>query len=158
MFDRLNIAFAGVAGRAAHWRLRTTHRLERLSRAWAYFRDHLNAGDAQRIMLDCEYPAGWHPLLVLTVEDALEQAHEVFADHPELPRLVGDGCARVGQKWESFNDELYEARRWAIDLAAEYAAAEGIGLTRLEDDDDGEAGHTEDAHDRIRDSTGGGAS
>jgi len=87
-------------------------------------------------MLDCEYPAGWHPLLLLTVEDTLAEAHEVFADHPDLPRLINDGCARVASKWESYNDELYQPRRWAIDLAADYAAAEGVALTRLEDDDD----------------------
>jgi len=145
VFDLFNVVFRSVAGRAAHWRLRAAYRLERLSRAWAYLRGHLNAEDAQRIMLDCEYPAGWHPLLVLTVEDTLEQAREVFADHLALPRLVSDGCARVGHKWGSFNDELYEARCWAIDLALEYAAAEGIAFARLEDDDDGEARHTEEA-------------
>jgi hypothetical protein len=32
--------------------------------------------DAQQLMLDCRHPAGWHPLLVLTVEDTLEQARE----------------------------------------------------------------------------------
>ena len=87
-------------------------------------------------MIDCEYSAGWHPLLVLTVEDTLAEAHEVFADHPNLPRLINDGCARVASKWESYNDELYEARRWAIGLAADYAAAEGVALTRLADDID----------------------
>jgi hypothetical protein len=84
------------------------------------------------MMLDCRCPAGWHLLLVLTVEDTLEQAREDLADHPDLPRLIADGCARVGDKWESFNDELREARRWAIDLAKEYAADEGITLTALD--------------------------
>ena len=50
-------------------------------------------------MLDCRYPAGWHPLLVLTVEDTLEQAREDLADHPDLSRLVADSCARVADKW-----------------------------------------------------------
>lgn len=118
------------------------------SRAWAYFRDRLSADDAQRITLDCEYPAGWHPLLVLTVEDTLEHAREVFADHPDLPRLINDGCARVAGKWESYNDELYEARRWAIDLAAEYAAAERIALTRL-DDEGHQAGLAAEGEDRA---------
>lgn len=120
----------------SYWRYRVRYRAERLSRAWAYWRGRLNADDAQRIMLDCRHAAGWHPLLVLTVEDTLEQAQELFVDHPELPRLIADGCARVGDKWESYNDELYEARRWAIDLAVEYAAAEGIPLARLQDGDD----------------------
>jgi len=86
-------------------------------------------------MLDCHYPAGWHPLLVLTVEDTIEQARAIFADHPDLPRLIADGCARVGDKWEAYGDELYEARRWAIDVAEGYAADEGITLVRI----DGEA-------------------
>ena len=113
------------ASRLAHWR-----------RAWHYATDSLSADDAQRVMLDCRYPAGWHPLLVLTVDDTLEQALEQLADHPDLPRLLADGCARVADKWESYNDELWEARRWAIGLAKEYAAQEGIVLIPLEDDFD----------------------
>lgn len=111
--------------RLAHWR-----------RAWHYATDRLSADDAQRMMLDCRYSAGWHPLLVLTVKDTLEQAREELADHPDLPRLLADGCARVGDKWESYNDELWEARRWAIGLAKEYAAQEGIVLIPIEDDFD----------------------
>ena len=88
------------------------------------------------LMLDCRYPAGWHPLLVLTVEDTLEQAREEIADHPDLARLIADGCARVGDKWEPYNDELWEARRWAIDLAKDYAADEGITFVPLKDERD----------------------
>lgn len=62
------------------------------------------------------------------MEDTLEQAFETFADHPELARLIADGCARVGHKWEFYGDELYEARRWAIDVAEGYAQDEGIRL------------------------------
>ena len=56
-------------------------------------------GNGLPVMLDCRHPAGWHPLLVLTVEDTLAQAREEIADHPDLPRLVADGCARVADKW-----------------------------------------------------------
>ena len=84
-------------------------------------------------MLDCRHPAGWHPLLVLTVEDTLEQAREDLADHPDLPRLIADACARVGDKWESYNDQLWEARHWAINLAKNYAAEEGLTLVPLDD-------------------------
>ncbi len=103
-------------------------------RAWRYATDRLSADDAQRMMLDCRYPAGWHPLMVLTVEDTLEQAREDLADHPELPRLVEDGCARVADKWESYNDELAMARRWAIDMAYDAAIAQGIRLALHEDE------------------------
>ncbi len=147
MFDRIKTASSGLTGGIAHWRFYVCYRVARLCRAWAYFHGNLNADDAQRIMLDCEYAAGWYPLLVLTVEDTLEQAREIFADHPDLRRLTNDGCARVGDKWESYNDELYEARRWAIDLAAEYAAAEAIPLKRLDDGD--EAAHSCEQHDRT---------
>lgn len=114
------------------YRFRT--RLAQWRRAWRYATHCLSADEAQRIMLDCRDPAGWHPLLVLTVEDTLEQAREDFANHPDLPRLIADGCARVGDKWESYNDELWEARRWAIDLAKGYADDEGITLVPLEDE------------------------
>lgn len=130
MFDRILRPLFRRVGRFALWRLRIRLRIERLARAWAYGRNRLNASDAQSVMLDCRDPAGWYPLLVLTVEDTLEQALEDYVDHPELPRLIADGCARVDYKWESCGDELYEARRWAIDLALEYAADEGVTLRR----------------------------
>jgi hypothetical protein len=85
-------------------------------------------------MLDCRYPAGWHPLLVLTVEDTLEQAREKIADHPDLPRLIAGGCARVGDKWEPCCGELLEARCWAINLAKNHAADEGITFVLLNDE------------------------
>ncbi|MBX9776287.1 MAG: hypothetical protein K2Y71_18060 [Xanthobacteraceae bacterium] len=113
------------------YRFRT--RLAQWRRAWRYATNRLSADEAQRIMLDCRDPAGWHPLLVLSVEDTLEQAREDLADHPDLSRLIADGCARVGDKWESYNDELWEARRWAIGLAKDYAADEGIRFVPLED-------------------------
>lgn len=115
-------------------RYRVGYRLEQWRRAWRYAAGRLSADDAQRVMLDCRCPAGWHPLLVLTVEDTLEQALEEIADHPDLPRLIAAGCARVRVKWESNDDQLWEARRWAIDLAKEYAAHEGIALVALDDD------------------------
>ena len=133
MFDivRRTGGIVRVWVRDRFYRFRT--RLAQWRRAWRYATNRLSADEAQRIMLDCRDPAGWHPLLVLTVEDTLEQAREDLADHPDLPRLIADGCARVGDKWESYNDELWEARRWAIDLAKGYADDEGITLVPLED-------------------------
>jgi hypothetical protein len=104
-----------------------------LTRAWRYCAGTLSADDAQLIILDCRGPSGWHPLLVLTVEDTLKQAREELADHPELPRLIADACFHVGDKWESYGDELWEARRWAINAALRYAADEGIDLARLDE-------------------------
>lgn len=133
MFDiiRRTGGIVRVWARDRCYHLRT--RLAQWRRAWRYATNRLSADEAQRIMLDCRDPAGWHPLLVLTVEDTLEQAREDLADHPDLPRLIADGCARVGDKWDSYNDELWEARRWAIGLAKGYAADEGIRFVPLED-------------------------
>jgi len=135
VFDLLQRPVGIVASCLDCWRYRAQDRGRRLSRAWHYFTDRLDADDAQSIMLDCYSPAGWHPLLVLTVEDTLEQARETFADHPDLQRLIADGCERVGNKWESHNDDLYMARSWAIEIAEDYAAQEGITLIRLEGND-----------------------
>jgi hypothetical protein len=134
MFDIVHHCRRGLASWASNRRHRYGIRRALWSRAWRYAAGRLSADDAQHIMLDCRDPAGWHPLLVLTVEDTLEQAREDLADHPDLPRLIADGCARVGYKWESCGDELSEARRWAIDLAAGYAIDEGIALIRLDDE------------------------
>jgi hypothetical protein len=112
------------------WRRRAKSKIERLARAWSYFTGRLGADDAQQIMLDCRCPAGWHPLLILTVEDTLEQARETFADHPDLPWLIAEGCIHVERKWESYSDDLHEARSWAIELAQLYALEDGIALVR----------------------------
>lgn len=134
MFDVVRRTSCVVRAWVRGHRYRFRTRLTQWRRAWHYATDRLSADEAQRMMLDCRYPAGWHPLLALTVEDTLEQAREDLADHPDLPRLIADGCARVSDKWESYNDELWEARRWAIALAKEYAADEGIALIPLDDE------------------------
>lgn len=134
MSDIVRCTVSAFRSWARDRRYRAGYRLAQWRRAWRYAIDGLSPDDAQRMMLDCRFPASWHPLLVLTVEDTLEQARGELADHPELPRLLADGCARVADKWESYNDELWEARRWAIGLAKEYAADEGITLTALDDE------------------------
>jgi hypothetical protein len=73
------------------WLGRAKRRIERLARGWSYATGRISAADAQQIMLDCGYSAGWHPLLVLTVEDTLAQARETFAEH--LPWLVAEGAS-----------------------------------------------------------------
>lgn len=134
MFDVIRRRTAAVTSWTRRHRYRCGVRLGRWTRAWRYAAGWLSADEAQRLMLDCRYPAGWHPLLVLTVEDTLEQAREEIADHPDLPRLVADGCARVGDKWEPYCGELLEARCWAINFAKTYAAEEGIMLVPLDDE------------------------
>jgi hypothetical protein len=97
MFDVVRHRTAAVTSWTRRHRYRCGVSLGRWTRAWRYGVGRLSADDAQRLMLDCRYPAGWHPLLVLTVEDTLEQAREEIADHPDLPRLVADGRARRRQ-------------------------------------------------------------
>lgn len=121
-------------------RFRFQHRQARYRRALAYAMDRLSADDAQQIFIDCEYPAGWFTLLALTVEDTLEQALEIYEDHPDLRRLIADGCARVNKKWEDHSDALYYARGWAIELAEGYAVDEGITLVRRDPEDEQAAG------------------
>lgn len=84
--------------------------------------------DAQSIMFDCELPAGWFPLLTLTVDDTLDQALEEYSEHPDLRRLIEEACTHVGSEWEQSNDDLYHARCWAMEKVREYAAIEGIEL------------------------------
>jgi hypothetical protein len=130
MRDMISGGRRGLASWASDCRYRYRARLAQVARAWRYAAGTLSVGDAQRIILDCRGPAGWHPLLVLNVEDTLEQAREELANHRELSRFVADACFRVGDKWEPYGDELWEARRWAINVAIGYAADEGIALAR----------------------------
>jgi hypothetical protein len=125
------------------WRYRLRYRGQRWKRAWSYARDHLSTDDAQQVLIDCEYAAGWFPLLTLTVEDTLEQALEVYEDHPTLRDFIAEGCARVGKKWEDHSDTLYYARGWAIDCALEYAGNEGIEFVPRNPDESIDA-NTED--------------
>jgi hypothetical protein len=114
------------------WFERARRRLARLTRAWSYSTGRLLATDAQQIIRDCRYPAGWHPLLVLTVEDTLARARERLADHPDLPWLIAEGCIHVERRWATHDDDLEQARQWAIDLAQRYAAEDGIVLCRTD--------------------------
>lgn len=134
--ERLRDLWHAFRHRVWHMRFCFQHRLARYRRALAYARDRLSADDAQQMFIDCEYPAGWFTLLALTVEDTLEQALEVYDDHPDLRRLVADGCERVHKKWEDHSDALYYARGWAIEIAEGYATDEGITLVRRDPGDE----------------------
>jgi hypothetical protein len=126
--ERLRDVWHAVRHRIWLVRFRFQLRLARYRRAFAYALDQLAADDAQQIFIDCEYPAGWFTLLTLTVDDTLDQALEVYEDHPDLRRLVAEGCERVHKKWEDHSDALYYARGWAIELAEGYAAQDNIRL------------------------------
>lgn len=120
--------------KTAIYRLRM--RIQRVRRAIAYVRDRLTAADAETLMLDCRNAAGWYPLLILSTDDTLEEAHNTFVYHPNLERLVSDACATVEHKWNCAGDELWNARRWALDLVEHYADQDKTPLTRLDQIED----------------------
>jgi hypothetical protein len=136
VFDVIRCTGAIVASWARRHHYHCGVNLGRWTRVWRYAARRLSADEAQRLMLDCRHPAGWHPLFVLTVADTLEQARREVADHPDLPRLIADGCARVGDKWEPYCGELLEARCRAINLAKNYAADEGVTFVLFNDEHD----------------------
>jgi hypothetical protein len=112
------------------WRRRLVRHVARAGRAWRYLAGRLTAADAQQIIRDCHSPAGWHPLMVLRVDDVLARARRTFADHPDLPRLVAEACLHVERRWCSYKDDLEQAREWALDLVQRYAPDDGIVLER----------------------------
>ena len=125
--------------RLSSWTYRMGTRLKRFRRACAYAAGNLSRDEAQWMIIDCEDRAGWYPLLVLSAEDALERAREIFVDHSDLSSLIAEGCAKVRRKWESYGDEISHAIEWAIDNAEEFAASEDIIFVRREDEEDATA-------------------
>ena len=58
------------------WCYRLSKTFERLQRAVQYGTGHLSADNARHITLDCRIDAGWHPLLILDVQEALTEARD----------------------------------------------------------------------------------
>ena len=116
------------------WRYRLATSAQRLRLAWRYAVGRLSQDDAQYLMLECRTRAGWYPLLILSVDETLAQARENYTYHPALAQLIDSrACARVGQKWEDYGEAIHEARRWAIEVAADYARQLNIALVPWED-------------------------
>lgn len=122
-----------IRNRFGLWGYRLRSILSRMRRAVLYGLGRLSPDEAQEVLLDCYRPAGWHPLLTLTVDDTLDEARTCFGDHPQLRRLIADACERVAYKWENHGDHLCFARAWALDLAQSFARDEDIALARRED-------------------------
>lgn len=136
MLNRFLVAqFSCWRRRFSFWKYRAHERAKRLHRACRYMAGTMSQDDAQWMIMDCESAAGWYPLMILSVDDVLERAREVFVDHPALHEFVTEGCVRVRRKWECYGDELEAAIDWAIESAQEYAASEGITFARLEQAD-----------------------
>jgi hypothetical protein len=109
---------------------RLEQRVQRARRAWRYCVGGLSAADAQEVIRDCRCPAGWHPLMMLAVDDVLNAARAIFADHPDLPWLTAEACIHVERRWCPSGDDLEQAQSWAVELVQRYAAADGIVLER----------------------------
>jgi hypothetical protein len=93
-----------------------------------YARGRLTSDQAHALRYECQQISGCYPLETIDAESTLEAFRDCYGDHPELPRLVRDACARVGDKWSSSGHVTDAAQDWAFDLVHEYAAAEGIML------------------------------
>ena len=109
-------------------------RWQRLLRAIAYASGRLSEDAAQTIILDCRDTAGWYPLLTLSPEDVLETAIGRYGDpalalKPYLPAA----CEYVARKWDA-GDDCWNAHDWALDIALEFAAQDGIELEKTEED------------------------
>lgn len=114
------------------FRARVASRMVRARRAWRYAAGTMTEDDAQWITMDCRHVSGWHPLTSLCNASVLEYALEVYEDHPELKRLVGEACDCVYSKWEDYSDATSAASEWAMEKVAEYAAMDGIELVKRE--------------------------
>ena len=109
------------------WSYRLRRTCQRLRRAIEYATGKLSTDSAQQIMFDCRCAAGQYPLLILDTSETLNQARELFTDHPALPHLIEAACSMVASKWED-GDQGYEARRWAIEIVSDYAKRTNIAL------------------------------
>ena len=87
----------------------------------------LSQDDAQSIILDCRLPAGWYPLMTLSPDDVHDMAIDLYGDaaHTLDPYLHG-ACECVARKWDQSGDDHWHAREWALDLALQGAAQDGI--------------------------------
>ncbi|HUZ92199.1 MAG TPA: hypothetical protein VMU78_09905, partial [Methylocella sp.] len=94
----------------------------RLIRAWRLARRRLTDDDARELYLQCQKQLGWYPLDLLTISDAIESARDVFEDNPELPRLISEACATVGQRWNA-TENTAKARERVFELAEAYSRA-----------------------------------
>jgi len=88
----------------------------RLAHAWRLARNRLTEEDARALYLQCQNKLGWYTLDLLTTSDAIEAAREVFNDNPELPRLITEACAAVGQRWNA-TENTAKARERVFELA-----------------------------------------
>jgi len=111
------------------WRWsRVGRRAAQFGRGWRYATSRLTRDDALEMLWDSEQVAGLFSLESFDQESVLESATERCGEHAALPDLVARACRRVASKWNSDGETRGAAEDWALDLVAEYAAADGIEL------------------------------
>ena len=122
----------GYRYRLARWELRT--RVRRLRNAAAYASGRLSEDQASQIIHDCQSVAGWWPLATFSTDGVLEQALDLYEDHPALPHLVREACEHVARKWAGDSGEIAGAAEdWALDLIERYARDDGVDLKPREE-------------------------
>lgn len=111
---------------ALKWRIRS--KLKRYGMAYRYATGKLTEDDGFDLIWDAQRITGCYCLESFSRESVMESAADRWGDIPELAALVDQACDRVYSKWSSNGHEADAACDWAMDLVAEYAAAEGITL------------------------------
>lgn len=128
------------------WRWRIRPRLQRCRRALAYAMGRLSPDDAQWLLIDCQPIAGWYPLTTLCEGDVFGLAADRYGDAADaLAPYIPAACERVAGKWETPCDDGWHARNWAIEIALEYAAQDGV-LIKDNEDNPGQSQPEESAH------------
>jgi hypothetical protein len=120
------------------WFYRLNLKLKRLRRALSYAFGTLSVEGAQDLLLECTHLAGWHPLLIITVDDTLELARQKYGNNPNLPALIESACARVAHLWDDYNETLSGAQSWTLEVAADIARQNGISLVPIDPFDQNE--------------------
>lgn len=103
------------------------------SRAFAYATCRLSPDDAQDIILDCRPIAGWYDLMCITPDDVLDHAVSLHGDRAHLLKAhLHAACDYAARKWEA-GDDYYSALGFALDMAREFAAQDGIEIEDAEE-------------------------
>ena len=118
---------------------RSTRLAQRYGLAWRYATGRMSEDDADGLRYECQHLSGFYPLSVFTREAVLRECRERWGDAPELPGLVEAACRRVAGKWSGDGEDGGAAESWAMELVAEYAAADGVVLTDLWNEPEDEA-------------------
>lgn len=110
---------------------RMQDRAKRLKHAIRYVAGTLTPDNAQDMLLELRYVAGWYPIVTLCVEDVMTRATEVYRDTPELREVVEGACQYVEQKYD-YSDTAQQATSDAFDRIEEEATSMGVTLVELD--------------------------